>query len=96
MVKAKRKKAVPERTKAVKETDSTYFLKLVMYLIVGSQWVRLENMPDWSIPIPVGLLIGVWFTSRERFQIDRKIEYAILLVSMFVGFWLPLGLVFQV
>ncbi len=74
------------------EPDSTYFLKLVLFLIVGSQWLRIESLPDWSIPIPVGLFIGLLFASHEHFQIDRKIEYAFLLVATFIGFWLPLGL----
>jgi len=83
---------MPKR-KAAKESDSTYFLKLVMYLIIGSQWLRLDNMPEWQIPLPIGLLIGLGFALHEHFQMDRKIEYALLLVATFVGFWLPLGLV---
>lgn len=75
------------------EPDSAYFLKLVMYLIIGSQWVRIESLPDWSIPIPAGLFVGLIFASKDHFKIDRKIEYALLLVAMFVAFWLPLGLI---
>ena len=86
---AKQKK----RTKKQVEPDSAYFLKLVMYLIIGSQWIRIESLPDWSIPIPAGLLIGLFFASHDHFRIDRKIEYALLLVSTFVSFWLPLGLI---
>ncbi len=78
------------------EPDSTYFLKLVMYLIIGSQWVRIESLPDWSIPLPVGLLIGLYYASHEHFQMDRKIEYALLLVATFISFWLPLGLIIKV
>jgi len=87
MVKTKRK--VKNLTK---ESDSLYFLKLVLYLIIGSQWLRFTN-GDIQIPVPVGLLIGLLFARTDRFQIDRKIEYALLLISMFIGFWLPLGLV---
>ncbi len=75
------------------EPDSAYFLKLVMYLIIGSQWVRFEHLPDWSVPIPAGLLIGLFYASHDHFQMDRKIEYALLLVATFVSFWLPLGLI---
>ncbi len=77
------------------ETDSAYFLKLVMYLILGSQWLRIESLPEWSIPIPLGLLIGLVFASHDHFKIDRKIEYALLLVATFVAFWLPMGIVIQ-
>ncbi len=73
------------------ELDSVFVLKLVLYLIIGSQWVRVTK-GNTQIPIPVGLILGIVFASHDRFQIDRKIEYALLLVAMFVGFWLPLGL----
>lgn len=82
--------------KKKKETDEAYFLKLVLYLIIGSQWLRIESLPQWSAPIPIGLLIGLWFASHDHFQIDRKIEYAILLIATFVGFWLPLGLIIEI
>lgn len=81
-----------KRTKQTEEPDSAYFLKLVLYLILGSFWIRLENMPNWSVGLPVGLIVGLVFARHEQFQIDRKIEYALLLVATFVGFWLPLGL----
>ena len=86
MAKTKTKKRA-----ASKEIDSTYFLKLVMYLIIGSFWVRIDRNGT-TIPLPVGLVIGLGFASHEHFQLDRKIEYAVLLMSMFVGLWLPLGL----
>lgn len=85
-----------KRTSKVSEPDSTYFLKLVLYLILGSFWIRLENMPSWSIGLPIGLFVGLAFATHEKFQIDRKIEYALLLISTFVGFWLPIGLVIEV
>ncbi len=73
------------------ETDSTYFLKLVMYLIVGSLWVKITR-GDMQIPIPAGFIVGLIFTTHEHFKIDRKIEYAVLLVAMLIGFWAPIGL----
>jgi hypothetical protein len=75
-----------------KEADSTYFLKLVFYLIVGAFWLKLIKGGGMQIPLPLGFLAGLAFTRHERLQIDRKIEYAILLVAMFVGFWMPFGL----
>ncbi len=74
------------------EADSSYFLKIVVFLVLGSFWVRVEHLPDWSWPIPVGLIIGLVFATHEHFQIDRKIEYVILLLAAFVSFWLPIGL----
>jgi uncharacterized transporter YbjL len=74
------------------EKDSTYIFKLLFYLVVGSLWLKIKLKSGTEIPIPFGALIGLLFASHERFQIDRKIEYAVLLVAMFVGFWVPSGL----
>lgn len=78
--------------KTSEELDSVYVLKLVLYMILGSQWLRLTLKSGSEIPIPLGALIGLLFASHDHFRIDRKIEYAVLLISMFIGFWLPLGL----
>lgn len=72
------------------EPDSIYILKIVLYLIIGAQWIRFTR-GDMQIPIPIGFMVGVLFARLDRFQIDRKIEYAILLLSTFIGFWLPIG-----
>jgi hypothetical protein len=73
------------------EPDSVFLLKLVLYLIIGSQWLRLTTgSGQW--PIPIGLLIGMLFAAHDHFRIDRKVEYALLLIAAFIGFWLPLGL----
>lgn len=88
MAKAKKKKA---RTPI--EPDSAFVLKMVMYLIVGAQWVRIVN-PSLTkeIPLPAGLIIGLLFATHDHFQIDRKIEFAVLLVAMLVGFWSQTGI----
>lgn len=81
--------------KASKNIDSTYFLKLVLYLILGSLWLRIDT-GTMTIPLPVGLVIGLVFATHEHFRLDRKIEYAVLLMAMFVGLWLPIGLTIAV
>ena len=91
-----KKKSSNKKRVVNKEQDTTYFLKLTLFLILGSQWIFIENLPDWQIPIPAGLVIGLVFATHEQFQIDRKIEYALLLLSAFVAFWLPIGLVIKV
>jgi len=84
---------MPAKTKrkTLKEVDSIYFLKLVVYLVHGSFWVRLVTKSGAQIPLPVGLLGGVLLLRYERLQLDKKIGYAILLMSAFISFWLPLG-----
>lgn len=74
------------------ELDSVYVLKLVMYLIIGSQWLKIVTHSGVQIPIPVGALIALLFAMHDHFSIDRKVEYAVILVAMFIGFWVPLGL----
>jgi len=90
-----KKKTHRKSEKSEQELDSTYILKLVLYLIIGSQWLRITNGDVSQLPIPIGFIVGLLFASHEHFQIDRKIEYALLLVAMFIGFWLPLGVVIQ-
>ncbi len=74
------------------ELDSVYVLKLVMYLILGTLWLRIGRVNN-TVPIPVGLAIGVLFAMHDHFKIDRKIEYAVLLIAMLVGFWSQIGLI---
>lgn len=77
--------------KKQKESDSAYFLKLVLFLVLGAQWLRITTA-DYQVPVPVGFILGLMFAAHDHFQIDRKIEYALLLMSMFISFWLPVGI----
>lgn len=81
------------KNKSAADVDGVYFLKIVLYLIVGMQWLWFENANGSSrIPIPIGLIVGYLFALHEHFRIDRKIEYAVLLVAMFIGFWAQAGI----
>lgn len=80
-------KRKPEPT----ETDGAYFLKLVLYLILGSLWVKVTTADGVQIPVPAGFILGIIFAAHDHFQIDRKIEYALLLAAVLIGFWLPIG-----
>lgn len=74
------------------ELDSVYLLKLVLYLIVGSLWIRFQTVSSSTIvPVPIGLVIGIMFAMHDHFRIDRKIEYGVLLLSMLIGFWSQVG-----
>ncbi len=74
------------------ELDSVYLLKLLLYVLLGSMWLKITAGNNLHIPIPIGLIIGLLFTAHEHFQIDRKIEYAVLLVAMLFGYFAPYGL----
>jgi hypothetical protein len=94
MAKTKKKSSVRARSvRSTAELDAIYVLKLVLYLIIGAQWIRFENVTgSTQIPIPIGLVFGLLFAAHDHFKIDRKIEYALLLVAMFVGFWTQVGI----
>lgn len=80
------------------ETDSTYFLKLVVFVLLGTLWLKFGNpIIVGSMPvngIPLGLLIGLVLVSQfEKYQSDRKIWYAILLVVTIICYFVPAGIV---
>jgi|GEM_PF-2480986 len=75
-----------------RETDDFYFLKILVYFIVGTLWIKVNGV----VVLPIGLLLGVLLAMHDKFTIDRKIEYAILLVAallnlavagFFISFW---------
>lgn len=75
------------------ELDGAFVLKLVLYVILGSLWVKVhKNGSNVDIPLPVGLLFGLLFTSHEHFRIDRKIEYAVVVIAALFGLIAPYGL----
>ena len=86
------KKQKPTQTA---ELDGVFVLKLVLYVVLGSLWLKLQTSTtdsSLSFPIPVGLVVGLLFASHEHFQIDRKIEYAVLVVATLIGLMVPYGI----
>jgi len=80
------------------ETDSTYFLKLVVFVLLGTLWIKFQQPVTWlGIPlggVPIGLLAGLILVSRfEKYQSDRKIWYAILVVVTIICYFVPAGIV---
>jgi len=73
------------------EPDSTFFLKIVMYMIIGSVWLYFDGSSALWRAVPVGLVVGLLFVQHDHFAIDRKIEYAVLLVSAVLSYALPVG-----
>ncbi|HEV2412341.1 MAG TPA: hypothetical protein VGS28_00885 [Candidatus Saccharimonadales bacterium] len=88
---------MPERKSKTNERDSAFFLKLILYVLAASFWLKFTNplqIGAISISaIPVGFFIGLLFAMHEHFQIDRKLEYAILLIIAIVTFFNPAGIV---
>lgn len=79
------------------EPDSLYVLKLVLYIVLGTMWLKfatpLEFGPFIFNGLPLGLALGIVFASHDHFQVDRKIEYAILIVMTILSYFLPAGIV---
>jgi inner membrane protein involved in colicin E2 resistance len=72
--------------------EGVFLLKILLYMLLGSMWLKLSNGGSVSIGLPVGFIVGLIFTSHDHFQIDRKIEYAILLIAMLFGYFASYGL----
>lgn len=83
--------AKSKKTK-ITEPDGVFFLKLMLYVVVGSQWVFVvDSGLTKQIPLPLGLVIGFAFATHDHFKIDKKIEFAVLLIACLVGFWARSG-----
>lgn len=85
-----------KRTKPSGEPDSAYFLKLVLYIVLGAVWIRFSEpiaIGDILLNgVPIGLAIGLLFAAHDHFQVDRKIEYAVLVIAAIISFFLPTGM----
>lgn len=90
-VKAKAKKA------SAQESDGAYLLKIVMYIVVGSIWLRFADPITIGAftfnGLPIGLVIGLIFASHDHFQVDRKIEYVVLILVAVLSYFLPTGII---
>ncbi|MNL40395.1 hypothetical protein D3C87_1627400 [compost metagenome] len=76
------------------EADSTYFLKLIICVLLGTLWVKFATAVTvagvYVGAIPAGLIIGLVLINRfEKIQADRKIWYAVLIVMTVICCALP-------
>lgn len=92
MLMAKSKPKLSKSKNSTQSFEGVYLFKMVLYLLLGSMWVKISAGADLTVPIPIGLIVGLIFTTHEHFRIDRKIEYAIMLVAMLFGYFAPYGL----
>lgn len=80
------------------ETDSAYFLKLVVFVLLGTLWLKFQRPVSWlGIPfngVPLGMFGGLLLVGKfEKFQSDRKIWYAILVIVAIICYFVPAGIV---
>ena len=75
------------------ELDGVFILKMVLYVILGSLWVKItKDGASLHLPIPLGLIVGLLFSTHDHFSIDRKIEYAVLVSAALFGYIAPYGI----
>ena len=80
------------------ESDGQYLLKLVLFVLLGTFWLKFSDPVTWlgmSIhALPVGLVLGLILVNRfEKSQADRKIWYAMLVVVGIISYFVPAGIV---
>lgn len=78
------------------EKDSTFFLKLVICVILGALWLRLkEPIPVGPLEIqglPIGLIIAlILVLGLEKYQFNRKIWYTVLIFIAILSSFTPVG-----
>lgn len=80
------------------ESDSTYFLKLVVCVLLGTLWLKFKDPVILSHiqfnGIPAGAVLGFIIINRfEKLQSDRKIWYAVLVIVTIICYFVPAGIV---
>lgn len=66
---------------SARETDNAYFLKILIYFVLGTIWIKVNGF----VVFPAGLLLGIIIAQHDHFSIDRKIEYAVLIMAAVLG-----------
>lgn len=80
------------------ESDGEYLLKLIVCVLLATFWIKLSQPLVWLgmtfTAIPVGLFVGLLIVSRfEKFQANRKIWYAVIVVVGIISYFEPAGIV---
>lgn len=65
------------------ESDLGFLFKSALYLVLGTVWIGWGGH-RW---IPIGLVIGFALSRVEVLRINRKIEYALLVVGALLGLY---------
>ena len=84
------------KQKQATQSDGAYLLKIVLFILAGSTWLRFADPLTIGAltfsGIPLGLMIGLLFATHDHFQVDRKIEYVVLIMATIISYFLPTGI----
>jgi hypothetical protein len=80
------------------EADGVFILKLVLTVLLGSFWIKM-NVPATiaGVPaagVPIGLLVGlalIHFTEKRPY--NRRTFYAVIVMVGIISYFLPSGIV---
>lgn len=80
------------------ESDGTYFLKLVICVLLGTFWIKFSTPVVWAgfvfNAVPIGFIVGLLLVHKyESIQFDRKIWYVVLTLVTATSYFLPSGIV---
>ncbi len=79
------------------ENDSTFFVKLVVCVVLAALWLRLKQPIELGViviqALPLGLIIGLLLVVVvEKYQFNRKIWYVTLILMAIVTSFTPVGI----
>lgn len=72
-----------QKSKQFHESDIAFLIKSALYLLLGTVWVAWGGH-RW---IPLGVAVGFGLSKIELLRINRKIEYALLVVGGLFGLY---------
>lgn len=72
-----------QKQKRFYESDFAFLVKSGLYLLLGTVWIAWGGH-RW---LPVGVVMGFGLTKIEALRINRKIEYALLVVGALLGLY---------
>ncbi len=80
------------------ESDGVYFLKLVVYFVLATFWIKFSVPLQFGgvqlTALPAGILIGIIAVRYlEKHQADRKIWYAVLIVIGLISYFEAAGII---
>lgn len=80
------------------ESDGVFLLKLIASFLAGTFWLKFAQPSVLAgivlTGVPIGAMIGCIVVNRlEKRQFNRRIFYAVILMTMILSYFVPAGIV---